>query len=536
MPMSCLRTLTLSALIAALSSSAASCKRESSNYSQEPAYPPSAASTQAPTAAPVADFGPEPYPRARWRLAALTELENVVLWASHVLIRHEEVGNSTASFQLAGWELDLPPARRSRREALELAERIASDARTHGNFAELARQFSDDLSTRDDGGSLAGITGAHIWPWPTVLDALATLKPGDVSRVVETQYGFHVFRSNPTPPETMVTGSHIVIAHNRAPGLDAVARGQVPSRSRAEALALAAQVYELARAAPGDFAKLAEQYSDHADAARGGDFGTWSTHEPTGLYREVDMLSRLAIGQVAPPLDTPYGLQIFVRTPNRPRKEYAMVKLQLRFDPALPDTESGSRASVFAKAREVSALLRAAPNRFGALQAQHCCTRPMRVVAGRSLPALEAALERLKPGQIASEPIADPVEYMIPKRLELDVLPEIPAARFELPNPSQPDLRYMLSRAPSLGKELTTAAKQAALELLLPEQVSAKLLQQQTVPADFEQQALEARLQVLSRMDTELTALLEAQTLQRYRALVHRHFERLILRGDGDGD
>ncbi|HYQ15282.1 MAG TPA: peptidylprolyl isomerase [Polyangiaceae bacterium] len=494
-------------------------------------------STPAPAASSVAhDFGPEPYPRARWRLAPLTELDSVVLWVSHVLIRHEEVSDARASFQLAGWELELPQATRSRRQALELAEIVANDARGGQDFGELARRYSDDLSTAANGGSLHGITGPHLWPWPNVLDALATLEPGGVSRVVETQYGFHVFKLEAAPPEATVSGLHIVIAHDSAPGLDAVARRKVPSRSRQEALALAAQIYEQARAAPSDFAQLAERYSDHQDAARGGDFGSWSTHEPTGLYREVELLSRLAVGEIAPPIDTPYGLQIFQRTPNRPRKEYAMVKLQLRFDPTLPDSDPSSRSSAYGNARQLAALLREHPARFSALQTEYCCPRPIRVVEGRDLPALEAALATLTPGQVGSEPIADPVEFLIPKRLELSALPERPKTRFALPSPAEPDLRYLLSRAPSLASELVVAAREAALALGLPTQTSSQLAQQQTVPADFEQQTLSARLQILDGMEKALGALLEPDTLSRYRALVAGHFEQLILRAQSDSD
>jgi hypothetical protein len=461
----------------------------------------------------------------------LKELEDVVLWVAHVLIRHEDVRDAQASFQLGDWELDLPPSHRSRREALKLADKIATEARERGNFAELARQFSEDPSTRDKGGAFGGITGAHLWSWSPVLDALATMKPGDVSRVVETQFGYHVFHLRPTPKEAIVSGSHIVIAHEQAPWGEVVARGKLPARSREQALALAAQIYERARAAPESFAELARSHSDHNDAARGGDFGTWSTHEANGLYREVDVLSTLAVGEVAPPVDTVFGVQIIRRTPNRPRKEYAMVKLQLRFDTSLPWGRPGSKGKVFAMAREVAVLLRKDPPGFGALQAKYCCTRPTRVVEGRDLPALEAALPGLAVGQIAAEPIEDAaVEYLIPKRLALEVLPARPVVRFDLPSPSQPDLRYLLSRAPGLRKHLVLVAQQAGRALGLPEELSAKLLKQQTLSDQFEGQPMEARLKELDAMERELMALLDATTLQRYRALLNQHFENLVLR------
>lgn len=53
---------------------------------------------------------------------------------------------------------------------------------------------------------------------------------------------------------------------------------------------------------------------------------------------------------------------------------------------------------------------------------------------GREIPALEAVLARLAPGQIAAEPVEDvDVEYLIPRRVELAALPRVPEPRFELP-------------------------------------------------------------------------------------------------------
>jgi parvulin-like peptidyl-prolyl isomerase len=61
-----------------------------------------------------------------------------------------------------------------------------------GNFAEMARSTSQDQQTARQGGSLG------IFPKGTMVPeferALTALKPGEISPVVQTQYGYHIIR------------------------------------------------------------------------------------------------------------------------------------------------------------------------------------------------------------------------------------------------------------------------------------------------------------------------------------------------------
>ena len=73
------------------------------------------------------------------------------------------------------------------------ADAVRQQAAAPGaDFAALARQFSEDPGSREAGGSLGTFArGVH----PAALDdAFFALKPGEVSPVVQTEYGFHVLR------------------------------------------------------------------------------------------------------------------------------------------------------------------------------------------------------------------------------------------------------------------------------------------------------------------------------------------------------
>src|ERR1041384_6828672 len=95
------------------------------------------------------------YPEVGWRRSTASELKCVVLWVSHILIRFEGGRNDSVNFDSSGGRSVLAPPPRSRADALALARHLASLAqRDPSRFGELARQHSEDLTTRDRGGSL----------------------------------------------------------------------------------------------------------------------------------------------------------------------------------------------------------------------------------------------------------------------------------------------------------------------------------------------------------------------------------------------
>lgn len=411
------------------------CSRESASV-----HPQVISRGPAPAAAPApgvplapADI-PEPYPPGKWRAAPPEELARTVLWLSHILVRHRETEEAQVSFNMAGWVSTQPHSTRTRREALELAARLAQRARAEGNFEALAGEFSEDPATAVRGGSLGGVVARGLMAWPQVLDAIATLQPGGVSDVVATEYGYHVLYRRAPVPDLIVSGSHIVIAHADAPWIQTAARGELPARSREDAFALARSIYERARDRPAEFFNLVQEYSEHRDAVRGGDFGTWSTREPCDYPREIETLSQLEVGETAEPIDTLFGVQVIRRTGNRPRQRYAAAQLQFPYDSEQPDDHPMSKLAVYKAASQVIEELHEDPSRFEELQRRWCCVGIWDIMEGRELPELEATLAALAPGQIASQPVPyGTMQYLIPKRVNLELLPQGVPTRYELP-------------------------------------------------------------------------------------------------------
>jgi PPIC-type peptidyl-prolyl cis-trans isomerase-like protein len=358
-----------------------------------------------------------PYPPGRWR-GERESLRRLVLWPSHILIRFADAPEqANVSFAMVSFRSVLPPATRSRSEALELARDIARRARAQPQkFAELAREHSEDIVRREQGGSLGGIQAKQLSAWPSVLDALFSIAPGEVSEVVETRYGFHVFTRQAAPARQSVTGRRIVIGHERAPWLGTLDASAPPTRTRDAAFELARAVFEQARSAPDRFDQLVAQHSELRDKVVGGDFGTWSNLEPCAFPREIEVLSQLRVGEVALPFDSLFGVQIVQRVPDPERTEYAMEGIHLPFDPKAPDSDPSSHSSTLARARALNQRLLASPALLPELQ-KELIPFKAQWTEGRGSPELLAQLASVKPGEVLPQPVRSATRYFVGRRI-----------------------------------------------------------------------------------------------------------------------
>ena len=105
--------------------------------------------------------------------------------ASHILIRVE-----------SGAAADVKQA------ALTKANSVLKSARSGKDFAELAKEFSQDPGSAAQGGDLGLFAAARMVP---EFSAVAfKLKPGAISDVVETQFGYHIIKVTEKQPARTV--------------------------------------------------------------------------------------------------------------------------------------------------------------------------------------------------------------------------------------------------------------------------------------------------------------------------------------------
>jgi parvulin-like peptidyl-prolyl isomerase len=125
--------------------------------------------------------------------------------ASHVLVaaRATQVAAQLQQERrLSGASLDAAV-----REELERRRQKAEDLRrraaTGANFAALARENSDDPATKTRGGDLGVFArDSHTRAFD---EAAFALKVGEISQVVQTEYGFHVIKLNRREPARALT-------------------------------------------------------------------------------------------------------------------------------------------------------------------------------------------------------------------------------------------------------------------------------------------------------------------------------------------
>jgi peptidyl-prolyl cis-trans isomerase D len=77
-------------------------------------------------------------------------------------------------------------------KARKKAESIREEAAQGKDFAQLAKQYSEDPGTKDQGGDLGTITRGQVMP--EVEEAAFSLKAGGISRVIQTPYGLHILK------------------------------------------------------------------------------------------------------------------------------------------------------------------------------------------------------------------------------------------------------------------------------------------------------------------------------------------------------
>jgi hypothetical protein len=491
---------------------AAGCSDPRSPRKNEPNHP---AQTEKQTPiveadATVVDLLPA-YPRARWRLAG-SALDSVVLFASHIVIRYQGADVLAGVQRFPQWQ-PLPPVARSRAEARSLALMLEGMLkREPARFSELARRYSDDVVTRELGGTLGAAWTAELSM--AYLDAIAALAPNQVSRAFETADGFHLLRRDVLPDLEQVSGERITLAYRTAcPRYLATSE-----RGREQAIEMAEKLLLELRRDPSKFGALADQFSESNGTDVGRKTGNWSTREPGFSALEVVALSRIAVGELTGPIDTPAGLQLLRRLPLREQPSYAMHALRLPHPASLPAADRWAAEQELVKVR---AELERNPASFDALRLRHCCTAAELFSAARSLEGVERALSSMKVGELSTQPVYTDLEVFFLKRLDPATASAPEPFVFELPADAGPKVDELLVHAD--GKAVAHSLRQftsAARQTLRLDEKKGEAFERlvERMAQTVESASIPRRKTELVRFKGELAQLLGAQAFLRYTA------------------
>ncbi len=216
---------------------------------------------------------------------------------SHIMFRPDSTG----------WE-----------HARVLANEVLDSIKNGANFAEMAKKYSQDIYSRNDGGDLYYVTAGEL---PYMFeDAVYATKPGHVyPEVVKSPYGYHIIE---------VTDKRIRVPEIRASHILATFADSSGKIDSAKALAkIDTVMYQLKHG--GNFEELAKKYSDdRGTKARGGDLGYF------GLRMMIKPFSEAAfnlknIGDISGIVKTQYGYHIIKLTGRKPNPTFEEDKQNL---------------------------------------------------------------------------------------------------------------------------------------------------------------------------------------------------------------
>jgi peptidyl-prolyl cis-trans isomerase SurA len=88
--------------------------------------------------------------------------------------------------------IEVTPSQAARTDARARAQQVLDELRGGSTFEVLARRYSEDPGSREQGGDLGWFRRGRMVP--AFENAVWSMRPGDVSGIVETDFGYHIIR------------------------------------------------------------------------------------------------------------------------------------------------------------------------------------------------------------------------------------------------------------------------------------------------------------------------------------------------------
>ncbi len=191
------------------------------------------------------------------------------------------------------------------------AEEVLRRLRKGEDFAELAKQFSEDPGSSANGGDLGLVQpGDMVKPFE---EAAFALSPGETSELVQTQYGLHIIQQSKKVGEK-IRARHILFRVDTS-----------PDDEKATVAKLAA-LRERIVTGELTFAEAVKQNSkDVATVDTGGDLGFFDLEEfQVPAFKEA--VTDLDAGGISPPIKTKFGHHIIRLDERRDERKLEITK------------------------------------------------------------------------------------------------------------------------------------------------------------------------------------------------------------------
>ncbi|SET79577.1 peptidylprolyl isomerase [Hymenobacter actinosclerus] len=225
-------------------------------------------------------------------------------------------------------------------KALSLRRRITEGGE---NFNTVARENSDDPSARGsngNGGKLGYFTAMQmVYPFESA--AYATT-PGQVSMPVRTSFGYHLIKvDNVRPAQGEIKVAHLMI--RATPGM--------PAADSATAKKKVDELYTRLTRRNENWEKLVGQFSEDAGSApNGGELPAFSTGRMIPSFEEAAFKLQKP-GDIAPPVQTPYGWHIIKLIEKQPVPSFEAMEPTLKSKVSKDSRSELNRAAFLKRVR-----------------------------------------------------------------------------------------------------------------------------------------------------------------------------------------
>ncbi|NVO30980.1 peptidylprolyl isomerase [Hymenobacter lapidiphilus] len=247
--------------------------------------------------------------------------------ASHLLIN--VAPDATPKDTLAAYE-----------KAMGLRRRVTEGGE---NFNVVARENSDDPSARGangNGGKLGYFTAMQmVYPFES---AAYSTTPGQVSAPVRTRFGYHLIKvDNVRSAQGEIKVAHLMV--RATPGM--------PAADSATAKKKVDELYTRLTRRNENWDKLVSQFSEDAGSApNGGELPAFGTGRMIPSFEEAAFKLQKP-GDLAPPVQTPYGWHIIKLTEKQPVPSFEAMEPTLKSKVSKDSRSELNRAAFLKRVR-----------------------------------------------------------------------------------------------------------------------------------------------------------------------------------------
>ncbi len=235
------------------------------------------------------------------------------------MLAYYETSKDTLAVKPVSWSLrlivrEVMPSEEADRAARAKIDSLHQQLQAGADFADLATESSDCASAQQGGDLGPFKRGMMVKPFE---DAAFKLSVGEISEVVETQFGYHIIKVTEKSGDE-IRASHILVT--------VAATEQDEEREMALMQSLRSRIV-----AGEDFATIAEEYSmDPETKEEGGFLGEFTEKDIPQLFTAPIM--NTPVGEVTEVLKNEGMLYLFIRDEEFPQRIYSYeeVKEQLQ--------------------------------------------------------------------------------------------------------------------------------------------------------------------------------------------------------------